>query len=281
MLVLPPIDIGKARFLTLNEYLVKLLSGLNAVEWKLPTVCSAWCVKDIAAHLLDGMLRRLSIHRDGHLLPDAPKSHPELVMFLHQLNADWTRAADRLSPQVLIDLLSWAAPQLAHFFGTLNPTAQAILPVGWAGEQQSQNWFDLAREYTEQWHHQRQIVEAVGRGYEIESRQLYWPVLDTFIRALPHTLRETTAAEGICLRVHITGEAGDTWDVIRQNGGWGITRGPTPRVYATIELPQSIAWLVLTKKWSADEKLRRFPAISLKGDERLGRKALEIVAIMA
>src|SRR5207249_751858 len=159
---------------------------------------------------------------------------------------------------------------------TLDPAAPAIFAVAWAGEQESQNWFDVAREYTEQWHHQRQIVEAVGRGHEIESRHLYWPVLDTFIRAMPHTLRDTPAAEGRCLRVYITGDAGGTWDVIRQGDGWGITRGPTPLVHATIQLPQDIAWLVFTKKWPGAETLRRLPTISLKGDERLALKALDI-----
>lgn len=284
MIGLPPIIIDTARFSALNERLMELLGSLDASEWQLPTVCSAWRVKDIAAHLLDGMLRRLSSHRDGYRSVRQrakPESYTDLVAFLGQINAEWTDATERLSPQVLTALIGWAAPQLASFFSTLEPAGAAIVSVAWAGEQQSQNWFDIAREYTEQWHHQRQIVEAVARGYEIERRQLYWPVLDTFIRAFPHTLANTTAAEGTCLRVEIQGEAGDTWDIIRHKSDWGITRGPTPLVHATIRMPQNIAWLVLTKRWTADQKLERISGITLAGDERLARKALEVVAIMA
>lgn len=41
---------------------------LSAGEWSAPTV--AWTVKDVAAHILDTALRRLSIQRDGHMLSD-------------------------------------------------------------------------------------------------------------------------------------------------------------------------------------------------------------------
>jgi hypothetical protein len=45
----------------------------------------------------------------------------------------------------------------------LDPFAEAIFSVGWAGEEKSLNWFHIAREYTEKWHHQQQIRLAVGQ----------------------------------------------------------------------------------------------------------------------
>ena len=56
-------------FRELHGHLLELLRSLSAQDWHRPTVCSAWCVKDIASHLLDGDLRRLSIQRDGYLPP--------------------------------------------------------------------------------------------------------------------------------------------------------------------------------------------------------------------
>ena len=61
--------------------------------------------------------------------------------------------------------------------------------VAWAGDKQSPNWFDIAREYTEKWLHQQHIREAVGQPVLDERRWLF-PVLDTFMRALPHVYRD-------------------------------------------------------------------------------------------
>ena len=42
-----------------NGHLLTLLRSLHPGDWHRPTMCSAWDVKDIAAHLLDTALRRL------------------------------------------------------------------------------------------------------------------------------------------------------------------------------------------------------------------------------
>src|SRR5947209_20210078 len=91
-----------------NGHLVDLLRSLDPGDWHKPTMCSAWDVKDIAAHLLDTALRRLSLHRDGYASPHLRPGPDGLVPFLNRLNADWTVAARRLSPPVLIHLLEWA-----------------------------------------------------------------------------------------------------------------------------------------------------------------------------
>src|SRR5215218_10219848 len=95
-------------FRELHRHLLDLLGSLSPEDWHRPTVCSAWCVKDIASHLLDGDLRRLAAQRDGYAPPDAPtgfKSHEALVAYLHPLNADWTAATRRISPRILVRLL--------------------------------------------------------------------------------------------------------------------------------------------------------------------------------
>ena len=76
-----------------HGHLLKLLRSLTPEDWHRPTVCSAWCVKDIASHLLDGDLRRLSIQRDGYMPPDAPtgfESHESLVAYLTKLSRPGT-----------------------------------------------------------------------------------------------------------------------------------------------------------------------------------------------
>ena len=47
-------------------HVVELLRSLSAEECHLSTVSSHRTVKDIASHLLDGSLRRLSVQRDRY-----------------------------------------------------------------------------------------------------------------------------------------------------------------------------------------------------------------------
>src|SRR5688572_4941575 len=56
-------------FAPIHDELMALLRSLTAEEWMAPTVAGAWTVRDVAAHLLDTGLRRLSMHRDGYNPP--------------------------------------------------------------------------------------------------------------------------------------------------------------------------------------------------------------------
>jgi hypothetical protein len=135
----------------------------------------------------------------------------------------------------------------ADFFEGLDPFAPALYPVAWAGEQRSANWFDVAREYNEKWHHTQQIFEAVGRPSTIASRRLMHPCLDAFMRALRFAYREVRADEGAAITVTVQGEAGGDWYLVRDEGRWQQvpgTRGlPTPRV----SFGQDSAWKLFTK----------------------------------
>ena len=50
----------------LDRKLLDLLKNLPAADWDKPTIAKLWTVKDVAAHLLDGNIRSLSILRDKH-----------------------------------------------------------------------------------------------------------------------------------------------------------------------------------------------------------------------
>jgi hypothetical protein len=122
-------------------------------------------VRDIALHLLDVDIRRLSFARDGGDLPQpgsAIESYSDLVKFLNRLNADWVSAGRRISSRLPIELLGLTGPLVAEHVASLDMQAVARFPVAWAGEQVSLNWFDVGRDYTERWHHQQQIRDAVN-----------------------------------------------------------------------------------------------------------------------
>lgn len=175
-----PID-TRPLFAPLHAELMALLRGLGDGDWEKPTLARAWRVRDVAAHLLDTQLRRLSVHRDGHMLPPPDGS---LVAFLNDLNATWVSAARRFSPRVIVDLLAAAGPASIAFLESLPLDGRAPFPVSWAGEEESQNWFDVGREYTEWWHHQMQIRDAVGAPLLLD-RRWFEPLIRLSVRAIP------------------------------------------------------------------------------------------------
>lgn len=275
----PPIN-SLDHFDEVNGHLLDLLRSLESGDWHEPTMCSAWDVKDIAAHLLDTALRRLSLHRDGYASPSLRPGPDGLLPFLDRLNADWTAASRRLSPAVLISLLEWSGRECVAFFRTLDPDGPAAFPVAWAGEQESKNGFDVAREYTERWHHSQQIFEAVGRDSPLLSRRLYHPVLETFLRALPFTFREADRPDGTAVRVVVKGEAGGDWWLVRRGGGWRqAASAGIPS--ATVTLLQEVAWKVWTKRRPVDQMLRAWPSIEIEGDAELSRLVVDMVSVMA
>ena len=172
------------RFAGLGAALIDLLRSLRQEQWSLPTVCPAWSVKDVAAHLLDTACRRVSAGRDGWMPPPGRpiEEYGDLLAFLNELNAQWVAATRRLSPRLLTDFLELVEPRLAEFFLTLDPWSPG-LPVAWAGESESPMWFDVARELTERWHHQQQIRLATGAP-SLDDPRLSGPVFETFLRAL-------------------------------------------------------------------------------------------------
>jgi uncharacterized protein (TIGR03083 family) len=264
-------------FPELLDELLDLLSSLAAEDWDKPTVCSRWSVKDIALHLLGGDIGLLSRKRDRFSLAGAPiKDWHELVALINTLNDLWVKATQGMSSRVLCDLLELTGAQMCEYFKTLNPYALGD-PVDWAGPQPAPVWLDVAREYTERWHHQEQIRDAVGKPGLTQPR-FFAPVLDAFVRALPHTYRHVDADEGTLIALTISGDAGGHWVLLRENGSWNLYVGVGREPQAEITIPQEVAWRLFTKGVSKDEA--RMSA-TINGDQSLGLKALEMVSVIA
>ena len=259
-----------------DEKLLELLASLRPAEWALQTVAPEWKVCDVAAHLLDTTLRKLSVVRDGWFAERPASGPPEdLVALVNRLNREGVRVYGRLSPPVLIALMALACRESADFHESLDPFAPAVFAVSWAGQEQSPNWFDTARELTERWHHQQQIRHATGRP-GIMVPEFYFPVLDCFMRGLSHAYRRVEAAPGTTVRVEVSGECGGSWQVGKETGGWALV-GPTERWDARVSMPQEIAWLVFTKGLRGAEAEAQ---VRLEGDLELGRRVLDLTAIV-
>src|SRR5713101_4939305 len=230
-----------------DEKLVDLLGSLEPSEWDLQTLAPLWKVRDVAAHLLDTVLRKLSMVRDACYVEAVTiRSPQDVVALVNRLNAEGVTVYRRLSPPVLIDMMKVACEESARFHESLDPFAPAEFNVSWAGEEASLNWFDTARELTERWHHQQQIRLAVNRP-GILTPDLYHPVLDCFMRALPHTYRDVPAEPRTLLQFDVSGECGGTWWLFRDGHTWRLVTDSLGQVISRITIPQAIAWRIFTK----------------------------------
>jgi hypothetical protein len=136
--------------------------------------------------------------------------------------------------------------------------------VSWAGPEPAPVWFDLAREFTERWHHQQQIRDATGQP-PLYDRYFLAPVLDTFVRALPHAFLNTRASKGTVVRFAISGEAGGVWDVYKSEGAWILFADSPAEPVTSVILPQDVAWRLFTKGIDRGEA-RRLAAIEGNAD---------------
>jgi hypothetical protein len=145
-------------------------------------------------------------------------------------------ASRHLSPRVLTDLLDAVGVQAAAFLASLPARETAFWPVAWAGEERSENWMDVARDYTEYWHHQQQIREAVGAPGLLQARWLA-PVVALGARAVPPALAGIARPDGTSLRLVVSGEAGGRWRVVRHGGAWTLAADAAEGdVQATVRL---------------------------------------------
>jgi hypothetical protein len=149
--------------------------------------------------------------------------------------------------------------------------------VSWAGEEKSPNWFDTAREFTERWHHQQQIRLAVNRP-GIMTRELYHPVLDCFLRALPFTHRNVAAKTATLLQFTVSGECGGIWYLYRAKEVWQLVEAPIGEAASETIIPQEIAWRIFTKGIDRESVLAQ---VKVSGDASLGSHVLGMVSIVA
>ncbi len=266
-------------FPELYSEFIKLLESLLDSEWYLPTSSSKWNVKDIVAHLVELDLRRLSFHRDN-LTPSSPatpiENYTQLVDYLNYLNNSWIEVTQRFSPVVLTDLLKYSGQEIPKLFNSLDLYGKALFGVSWAGENESVNWFDIAREYTERWYHQQQIREAVGKPVLSEEKWLT-PLIDTFVRGLPNTFQNMASDKtNAIVFIEIEDIPNARW-ILQKKENWKLLIGEPPSFTSKVVLNSDTAWRLFSKNITKEEAQRR---IIIEGDEKLGLVMLELTAYM-
>jgi uncharacterized protein (TIGR03083 family) len=277
----PPVPAGPIHALDALDLtetrLGELLGTLSARDWDMPTIVPRWRVRHVAGHLLDTALRRLSLTRDGLACERPSADTPEALRdVVDRLNAEGVAVYGRLSPAVLRSLMRPASEALCTWLAQRDPDLPADFAVSWAGDTASPHWFDVARELTERWHHQQQIRLALDRP-GLMVRELYHPVLDCFMRALPWHFRDVPWPGGGHVAVTVSGECGDTWRLYRDGARWQLTMDTLPDPVARVTIDADIAWRIFTKGLPADGARRR---CRIEGDETLAMRVLTTTAIV-
>ena len=170
---------------------------------------------------------QLSMGRDdyrGWLI--ASNDWDDLVKGINDLNEQWVLAMRRLSPRLMVELLGSAGVKINDYFQSLDPQTVGP-PVPWTGLHSAPMWMHIAREYTERWHHQQQLREAVGLPL-LTGEDWFAPVLATFVHGLPMSYSDVSAPTGTIVRVEILGDSGGTWAVVRSDSNITTTYRAKP-----------------------------------------------------
>jgi uncharacterized protein (TIGR03083 family) len=261
-------------FPEMRAELLRVLESLTDEEWKLPTACEGWSVRDVAAHILADDIGLLSNQRDHDGQHFKVESFDELVALINGQNDAWVKTARRMSRRVLIAFLEMTGQPWHEFVVTIDPFAMAGA-IGWKGSDPDPKWIHIARELTEYWMHHQHICEAVGKTSLREVRYVQ-PVLSTFAHAFPHTYRNTQAPIDTLVKIVIQ-DVG-AWHVVCEAEGWKLyaVSDLTPTTIVTLDV--DTAWHMFTKGRTIDELRQR---AMIEGDIHLGQVALTTVAIIA
>ena len=163
------------------------------------------------------------------------------------------------------------------YYHSLDPWAPARFAVSWAGDDESPNWFHIAREYTERWHHQQQIREAVDKQ-GIMDEEFFSPLIQTFMMALPHAYRNTTATDGTVVNVKVLRPTNLEWNIIFEQGKWCFTSAAVSSPDTVIEMSGDTAWKLFTKVFSESPVQEK---IKISGNKELGSPIIKMVSVMA
>jgi uncharacterized protein (TIGR03083 family) len=264
-------------FAPMRAELVRLLNELPAEAWRYPTACRGWTVKDIVLHLLGDDMGILSRKRDGFVHTDTtPENFEQLIAFVNLQNDIWIRAARRISPELLISLLEVTGMQVNAWVNALD-MSEAGDPVQWAGSGPAPRWLEVAREYTEYWVHHQHICDAIGET-SLKDRNYMAPVLQTFVRALPRAYSGVGAPLETLVRLDITGEAEDTWYLLRERGGWRLYERANLEPAVSILLADETLWRLFTRGLNRREAESN---TAVEGNAALAEPFFSTVAIIA
>jgi uncharacterized protein (TIGR03083 family) len=263
-------------FRPLHRKLIELLRGLDASAWERPTAAGTWTVRQVAAHLLHGDMRKLSASPGPDDALGDPVPFDDLVEIIEVDNARGVELLAQLSPSLLIDLLDVTGRGVAGLFAGLPPEGRAATNVAWADEAVSANWTDVGREFTERWHHQMHIRDAVGAP-GLKSRRWIEPILRLSVLALRRSYARVAAEPGTTVVLRVSGSWRHEWSMVRGPHGWDLLDGAGARPDAAVSMDAQSAWRSFFDFCSVAETRAR---TDVQGDVALAEPILRARSVM-
>jgi uncharacterized protein (TIGR03083 family) len=257
--------------------LLALLQGLDANDWRKPTECPAWNVKELALHILGDDLSLLSRQRDGatNSLFLFAEDHPGLNFreLLDGFNEQWVHSARFFSPEVVMELLRTVGETSDAFYCEVGLETISGEPVGlFATSEPSPYWQVIAREYLERVVHQSQIRRAVSAPPM--DGELVTAVVLVTTHLLAAWSRDVAAPIGTTVAFDF-GVYG-TWVWVRGADAWDVIDGESDApADARIAVRADAVVAMVSRGCDADAARS---AIDLEGDRVLGASILDIVA---
>lgn len=247
-----------------RNVLLTLLRGLDTQEWCLPTACPGWSVLDLAAHLLGDDLGLLARQRDGHsgIRPPAGADNPEaFARWLDGAQDAWVRGVRRLSPRLVVDLLTWTGSQVVELFHGQDPEVADAF-VSWASDRPVPRWLDHARELSEHWIHRQQLLLALGRPTDLGEPSA-GVVLDALRWAYPHNLGDLQRRVGSTVTILVEGPVTRAWHLRSDGSTWDFVAEPGDSVVAGLVLATEQFWRLLTNNLPTSQQAQ----LDARGDQ--------------
>jgi hypothetical protein len=135
---------------------------------------------------------------------------------------------------------------------------------------------DTGREYTERWHHQMQIRDAIDRPLLLGDRWL-GPLLDISVRALPVAYASCEARHGASVRLVVGDKAAYTWTLQRLDDRWTLAPGAPVEAQAHVSMSADTAWRLFYNALALDDLQRR---VLVTGDAALAEPLLRARSIV-
>ena len=260
-------------FPRIESSLIELLRSLSAEEWQMQTVSPRWKVKDVAAHLLDTQLRKLSLVRDG-CAPELPAAGPPTAL-INRLNEEGVAVYGRVSPR----------PDRADGIGfaperRISPVARSLRGGGVSRELGRRRGLEKLVRHGARIH--RALAPSAANpaghwtaGYH-DSRALP-PGAGLLPAGAAHTYRNVPAEKGTLLRVDIAGDCGGTWQLVCEPDRWRLVAASAIAPACRVSIRRKLRGAFLPRASIGRRQRRR------RGwrDRQLAEPMLSMVAIVA
>jgi uncharacterized protein (TIGR03083 family) len=260
----PPGDFANL-FALERSRLLELLATIGESDWHKPSPCPEWNVLGLCCHLLGDDLSALARFRDQHhgTIPPEGLNEVGYIEWIDALQIEWVRATRRLSPELVVELLTWTAPQLIDLLTGQDPRSRTG-HVSWAGQEPVPLWLHQVRELSEYWIHRQQLLQALGRPSDLRP-ELIEPILNGLRWAYPHRLNHVPAQSGDTVCIEISGSVQAVWHIVSNATEWNFRPEPGKRSMARMTLNTEQAWRLLTNNLSTTDQAN----LDLTGDQRI------------